>query len=181
MDCDGWWLRTALHRLACLPPVRPGHTPLAALAPLSLGERGKGGAKPPGCPSKPLPTIALLGVGRIGGLFRRGRFETCPCVGLCAGPVGWRRWVRTGHPLRSLRSASPYAEAKGTVRLVGLPVVGEGGWEGVDDGGGVSVSPGWLDGLGWVNDNWSHGCELRQCGLQGGRCRAFAAAWGVAA
>ena len=47
MGCDGWWLRTALHRLACLPPVRPGHTPLAALAPLSLGERGKEGAKRP--------------------------------------------------------------------------------------------------------------------------------------
>ena len=41
MDCDGWWLRTALHLLACLPPVRPGHTPLAALAPLSLGGKGQ--------------------------------------------------------------------------------------------------------------------------------------------
>ncbi len=52
-------------------------------------------------------------------LVGMGRLETCLCVGLCAGPVGWRRWVRTGHPLRScvglLGSASPFAGRKGTV------------------------------------------------------------------
>ena len=129
MDCDGWWLRTALHRLACLPPVRPGHTPLAALAPLSLGERGKGGAKPPGCPSKPLPTIALLGVGRIGGCSVGAGFKPAPtCVCLRGG---------AGIPCVRFAPRPLTLKRRGLMRLVGLPVVGEGGWEGVDDAGGL--------------------------------------------
>ncbi len=47
------------------PLPYPGHTPLAALAPLSPGERGK----------------LMFGAGMIrgGGCFAgRGRFQTCP-------------------------------------------------------------------------------------------------------
>ena len=74
-------------RFTALPacrPSAPGIPRSLPPLPLSLSERGKGGAKPPGCPSKPLPAIALLGEGRIGGCFVGGRFETCPCVRLSA-------------------------------------------------------------------------------------------------
>ena len=54
-----------------------------------------------------------------GCLVGRGRFETCPYVRLWG--AGWLMVrVGAGIPLRSLRSASPFAERKGTVVVAPL-------------------------------------------------------------